>query len=514
MPGILTQSDLEQEVSTSPAQKAAATFLNDARPKIELPGRNRLLSEFAADLGQVCHDTELLRRNGKPVIPSEDGTALLPISPQAFRTWVERHIIGYGTQVLNDTVLEFNKTMTEGDARGVLASPQFLDCLRPIESINPICMPIIHPDGSLTLLPRGYDPDSRTLTVGGFVPEPMTLEQAGSIVRELLGEFCFVNDRSKSVQVAGMLTIFGRLLLPADALRPCFFYVANCEGAGKSLLVKVATVPVLGNSPTGAHPKDEDEMRKALLAIVREARVVLLLDNLKGNLSSEALEGFLTAQVWHGRVLGVSETFSGRNLATVFVTGNGCTVSPDMRRRSLFVELFMQEERAEDRQFERPLEAGELLANRGRILSALWAMIQAWDHAGRPGPSRGHASFPHWARIIGGIGEHAGFGCCLETAEIAAAGDTEGRDMRSLMATLTQANDLILVSFDEVVVASRDHGLFADIIGTEGELDRREKSRFGKLLGRYDRRSVGGCRFTLQGKGKTRRYEVQRLNGP
>lgn len=510
MPGILTNEALAQEVE---AAKPAARLLHGARSKIELPGRDRLLSDFAAKVGAVCRDQEIFRRDGRPVVPSEEGTALLPISPQTFRTWVERFMIGYRLRSNDSSTVQFSETMNEGDARGVLASPQFLDCLRPIESINPICMPIIHHDGRLALLPRGYDPDSRTLTVGEFTPEAMTLEQARSVVNELLAEFCFVNDRSKSVQVAGMLTIFGRLLLPADALRPSFFYVANCEGAGKSLLVKVATVPVLGTSPTGAHPKDEDEMRKALLAIVREARVVLLLDNLKGNLSSEALEGFLTAQVWHGRVLGVSETFSGRNLATVFVTGNGCTVSPDMRRRSLFVELHMQEERAEDRQFKRPLEAGELLANRSQILSALWTMIQAWDHAGRPGPSRGHASFPHWAQIIGGIVEHAGFGCCLETAEIATAGDTEGRDMRSLMDVLTQANDRMLVSFDEVVMASRDHGLFADIIGTEGELDRREKSRFGKLLGRYDRRSIGGCRFTLQGKGKTRRYEVQRLNG-
>ena len=84
----------------------------------------------------------------------------------------------------------------------------------------------------------------------------------------------------------------------------------------------------------------------------------------------------MTSAVWSGRILGVSKTFAGENLMTVFVTGNGCTVSPDMRRRSLFVELFMEDERAEDRKFKRVLDDVTLLSMRPRILAALWAMVR------------------------------------------------------------------------------------------------------------------------------------------
>ena len=103
---------------------------------------------------------------------------------------------------------------------------------------------------------------------------------------------------------------------------------------------------------------------------------------------------------------------------TVFVTGNGCTVSPDMRRRSLFVELFMEDERAEDRKFQRVLDDAVLLALRPRIIAALWALVREWDAAGRLKPSKSHAAFPRWAEVICGIVEFAGFGCPLETAEI------------------------------------------------------------------------------------------------
>src|SRR5215471_16404966 len=107
-----------------------------------------------------------------------------------------------------------------------------------------------------------------------------------------------------------------------------------------------------------------------------------------------------------------------------------------MRRRSLFVELFMEDERAEDRKFQRVLDEAELLAMRPRILGALWALVRDWDAAGRPKPSRTHTAFPRWSEIIGGIVEHAGYGCPLQTAEIPSAADVDGADMRELVILL------------------------------------------------------------------------------
>src|SRR5207247_8311503 len=169
--------------------------------------------------------------------------------------------------------------------------------------------------------------------------------------------------------------------------------------------------------------------------------------NCKKHLDSSYLEAFVTAVQWNGRILGVSKSFCGENNVTVFVTGNGCTVSPDLRRRSLFVELFMKEERAEDRKFRRTLDDGILLALRTDILAALWALVREWDAAGRPRTSRTHSSFPRWAEIVGGIVEFAEYGCPLESAEIQSAADTDGADMRELAKLL----DATPVKFDELV---------------------------------------------------------------
>src|ERR1051326_7798207 len=281
-----------------------------------------------------------------------------------------------------------------------------------------------------------------------------------------------------------MVTLYCAGLLPEGALRPVFIYLANAEGAGKTMLAKCAIAPVHGFVDTEGAPKDGAEIAKELLTAVMEARTYSLLDNCKGYLGSAQLEAFTSSSRWKGRMLGVSKSFCGDNNVTVFITGNSCTVSPDIRRRSLFVELFMEQERAEDRSFKRVLDDGVLLAMRADILAALWAFVREWDAAGRPKASRTHSTFPWWAQIIGGIVEFAGFGCQLETDEIQSASDLDGSDMRELVTAMGSEPQ----TFDEIVSLAREKGLFERLLAGEGELKPSDKSAFGKLLKRYDRR--------------------------
>jgi hypothetical protein len=266
--------------------------------------------------------------------------------------------------------------------------------------------------------------------------------------------------------------------------------------------------PTHGLVKTDGDLKDKAETAKELLAAVIETRPYILFDNCKRHLDSPYLEAFVSSAIWSGRILGVSKMFAGENLMTVFVTGNGCTVSPDMRRRSLFVELFMEAERAEDRKFQRVLDDTVLLAMRPRILAALWALVREWDAAGRPKPTRAHTAFPRWAEIIGGIVEFAGYGCPLETAEIPSAADIDGADMRELVKKLDGSEP---AKFDQMVDLMRELGLFERIIGSGDDvaLKPSDKSMLGKLLKRYDGRVFGGGRrFVVDGKGHSRTFRV------
>jgi hypothetical protein len=490
-------------------------LFKDKLPKVQLPGDNHLLSDFARDLGRILAPKDIFSRGGLVFIVNERHDGLTPMTPDILRTWIEDHLVCFKVRRLDgtDEAMQFKRTISRDDAAGILASPQFIGQLRPIERFNPIRMPFTDRNGGVRLLPGGYDQASRSFTLDSVpIADGMPLDVARGLIDGLLGEFSFADQRrSRAVAVAAMLTVFGRGLLPPKALRPCFIFLANAEGAGKTLLVKIAAVPVLGYAPAGTRPADEEEMRKALLAAVIEAKPLLFFDNCKRHFSSEALEAFLTSQDWESRILGQSKSFRGDNNAVVFVTGNGCTVSPDMRRRSLFCELFIEAERAEDRVFQNDLEVPQLLGRRSEILTALWALIQDWLRAGQPRPSRTHSGFPDWARIIGGIVERAGYGCPLETPQIHAAADQNGTDMRALVKAIVDGAHLRAVNFGEVVEVARAHGLFESLVPESGDLDVKAKATIAQLLKTYDRRLIGGYRFLLIGKGRQRRYQVEQV---
>jgi len=505
------------ESYSKPTQGSSpCNVFNDTRPKVQLPGDNYLLSECAREVGRILASKDIFSRGGLVFTINERKDGLTPMTPETLRTWIEDYLVLYKVRKVTgtDQTIQFTRTITETDAGGILASPQFIGQLQHIERFNPIRVPVMRyrdNDLHIVLLPEGYDEESRSFTFDSVpIMTGMPAAEAKSIIDDLLSEFQFAdNGRSKAVAVSAMMTVFGRGLLPRKALRPCFIFLGNAEGSGKTLLVKCATVPVLGYAPVGTRPKDEDEMRKALLAAVLEARPVLFFDNAKKHITSEALEGFLTTQDYEGRILGQTKLFRGENDAITFVTGNGCTVSPDMRRRSLFCELFLECERAEDRVFQHNLEVPMLLERRSEILTALWALIQEWDKDMRPKPSRGNSSFSDWSEIIGGIVEHAGYGCPLETPKIEAAADQDGEDMRALINALADGATLKAVEFSEVVDAARAGGLFEWLIPPDGELEARAKASFASLLKRYDRRLVGGHRFSLIGKGRNRRFQVE-----
>ena len=494
--------------TTDDLQRAIA----DNRPKIRLPGPDRLLSDFAGEIVEVVREKDIFHRNGEIVVLAEG--ELKVMTPQAFRCWAEKFFIGYRAKTIGENSFQFDVTMSDNEARGTLAAPQFRDRLRRVRRVNRTRLPIIGKDGKLTMLPDGYHQETETLTLSDTNYDQATpLTVAVGTINGLLAEFRFADgERSKAVAVAGMVSVFAAQLLPEKSLRPCFIFIANAEGAGKTLLAQICIVPTLGAMPISSKADDDDEMRKALITAIREALLVLFFDNIKGRLSSEPLEAFLSAPVYGGRKLGVNENVTGDNVTTVFCTGNGMTVSPDMRRRSLFCELHLEVERAEDRKFSRVLDVPTLLIMRPMVLAALWAMVRHWDANGRPAPSRGHSAFPTWANIVGGIVEAAGFSCPLTTANVTAAADPDCEDMRLLVKEM--ASNPAPLPFADLVKLAHEHGLFANIIGEAGDdLGRREKSAFARLLMRYDRRLVLDWHFIVEGQGRTRRYKVESRHG-
>jgi hypothetical protein len=308
-----------------------------------------------------------------------------------------------------------------------------------------------------------------------------------------------------------MLTLSNTHLLPDGSLRPGFLYSANAEGSGKSLLAKLAMIPRIGNAPTGCDPEDEQEIRKSIFAAALAANPVLFLDNVKKHLSSGSLESCMTASVLQGRILGQSRQIQVENHMTVMITGNGCTISPDLRRRLLIVELFLRQARPEDRSIERPLDDSRIQLYRGEILSDLWAITRAWFNAGAPEPQKSHTSFPGWARIIGGILEHSGFASPCAQTKAAISGDRDTEDMQKLVTTMAERHPNNELRSSQMYELCREIGAFSRLVGDEdSDMESGQRIRLSKIFTRFDGRIFGELTFHINDTGSknTRSYYV------
>ncbi|WP_433966016.1 hypothetical protein [Tunturiibacter gelidiferens] len=265
----------------------------------------------------------------------------------------------------------------------------------------------------------------------------MSLDEGRAVLGNLFGEFEFADDgRSLAVSVAALVGMVGFRLMPRASLRPAFVITKNAEGSGASTLADCIVWPLLGSAPKLTLPEDDAETRKILLTVVRDARAAIIFDNVKHVIGGASLEAFISSAVYEGRLLGANQSLAGPNYTTVICTANGGRVSPDMRRRSLLVVLHLNVERAEDRQFKRPISGSVLAELRPRVLAAVWALIRHWEGLGRPGPSRSHSAFPEWAHTVGGIVEHAGYRCPFETPRIVESVDADAEAMRSMVAAM------------------------------------------------------------------------------
>jgi len=482
----------------------------NGKPALLLPGDGRLISDFADELGELLNGHGIFNRKGAAFTLDHEGQRLKLAEAGWLRTWVEAQVVPFKKSYSEKSgEIKIVKTMAKETADAVLVSPQFLDQLPQVERFHPCPMPWLRNAGRIELLPLGLDHASGTFTSDpGFQIEVMPFTNAKAEIENLLAEFPWADDggRSKAVAIAAMLTTFAGGLLPSRSTKPVFIYSANAEGSGKTTLAQLAGTPY-ADTPAEAAPRDETEWQKKLLSLVISGRRLVLLDNLKGHLNSPSFEGYTTSATFGGRILGGSREFTGEAGATILITGNGLTFTPDLRRRALIVELFMRELRAEDRSFRRRLTPATITAMRPRILSALWGIVTAWNLAGRPPASRMNTSFPEWCETIGGMVEFAGWGCPTAPAQIEGMGDTDTADFAALAAAMEPSRRY---EFEQLTIMIEELGLFEHLTtdrDSDGGLSRRSKKTISTVLGRYvGRRVTESGYFTSLGKGHQRRY--------
>jgi hypothetical protein len=275
---------------------------------------------------------------------------------------------------------------------------------------------------------EGYDANSgmwcESVPDLSVVPSRPTNDQAAAalrLLREQFKTFCFgdaatIQDaafgidvvdtslppgKDESAFLVGLLTAVCR---PSLHLAPGLLVRAapiSGAGAGKGLLVRAISTIAFGREPhavtSGATP---EELEKRIAAELMEGGPVLFLDNLNNTtFKSDLLASAITERPSRVRLLGKSQMVLLNASAFIALTGNGLSVSEDLARRFISVELDSRTEDPETRTFPTDLLA-ELRANRAEGLSACLT-IWRWGRQTVDLPAgKRLGSFEQWGRWV------------------------------------------------------------------------------------------------------------------
>lgn len=202
---------------------------------------------------------------------------------------------------------------------------------------------------------------------------------------EVLQDFPFLDATQEAYALAMLLSFMQRPLMKTS---PAFAVVAPQPGTGKTTLIEIAALAIHGG-PIVSHAfsSEEEELRKALQALMMSKVPVVLFDNIaKGrSIRSDHLAKLITSETTADRILGSSDTRKEVNNMLLTFTGNNIHFVKDMASRVVIVRLNAKSANPLRRNFSHPDIRTYAMENRSRILSALVSIAALADGQRPPG---------------------------------------------------------------------------------------------------------------------------------
>lgn len=503
--------------------------------RIEKPGNDRLVSDFAKELGAILKDKNKLyfRPDSKEVVEvgeireddEEEGfTGFLSEKPNRFITTIEEYCEPGEEILLKGETFFVKKSIGAELSNTTLVSDVFQKSLPIIKRIFTIPIPIIYKK-KLTFAKRGYDPRFKSwlpFEAPEITNPEMSLEEAKELLEKIFEEFCFETEKDKLTAIAALLTPGIRGLFSRFNIRtPLFFYLGNRERAGKEFAANITGIVYEGvaleepplSTSENSKSSNTDELRKKICAALISGRKRLHFSNNKGYINNAVLESVLTAESYSDRILGRSEIVTLSNELDFSLSGNtGIGFTADLANRSKFIKLFLEIEDANSREFKNPDLHGWIKQNRGLVLSAIYALIKNWVDTGMKAGTVPFASFPEWARVCGGILETAGYEniCGSDLSQMGIMGDAETADMRVLFEAVYRQYPNQWIKRDEIRQIAEKEDTF-------GYLDFEKKQdiiKFGMKLTKFFGRILSDIKLKVRdGEVRPSRQELMFTKG-
>ena len=174
-------------------------------------------------------------------------------------------------------------------------------------------------------------------------------------------------------------------------------------GPGKGLLVQAATMIAYGQTPPAfTAGSDKAELEKRIASELLQSGPAFFLDNVNSTaLKSDTLASVITERPARVRVFGETRMAELNSTAWIAVTGNGLTISEDLARRFLGVELEPNCDNPEARDFPQGRDGflAEIKTRRAELLSSALT-IWRWGRQNQMQRGKPLGSFGTWAAWV------------------------------------------------------------------------------------------------------------------
>lgn len=385
-----------------------------SRVIVEVTNDEHLVNEQAT--AQLANDPDLFQRAGELVhvvtdaeVPdsihrSSSGTRIRQLPRAALRDRISR-LVDFRKRVVTEKG-EYLKELKPADScvTAIHSQGSWLS-IRPITGL--ITTATIRPDGTFIITP-GYDEKTGLyLRPYGEIPDlpenpsRQDASDAATRLREVFADFPFAQPMHFAALLAYLLTLLGRYAFAGPS--PLFLLDANVRGSGKSLLVDLVSIIVSGNDmPRMTNPRDDDEFRKRITALVMAGDSTVLIDNVDGKLGCASLDCALTSTRWKDRPLGRSEIVELPLRITWAATGNNVMLVGDASRRVAHIRLESPEERPEERKgFHHADIKSHVREHRTDLLRDGLTILSAFIQADRPDQKlSAWGSFEGWSETV------------------------------------------------------------------------------------------------------------------
>lgn len=290
-----------------------------------------------------------------------------------------------------------------------------------------IATPTLRPDGSVLAAP-GYDEATGLVLMAPPAMPPIPSQpskqhalDALAVLNELLAEFPFTGNESRSVAVSMLMTPVLRGALPPAV--PMHVVTAPQAGTGKSYLLDTAAAIATGERcPVQSVAPKAEETEKRLIGAALAGFPIIALDNVSDLLTGDFLAQVTERPLLQLRPLGGSAMVRIPNTFTVFANGNNIVATADLVRRTLRCSLDADMENPEERDFlADPVVA--VLANRGKYVAACLTIARAYLAAGSPNKCRRLPSYTAWSDLVRSALVWLGWPDPVETMDLQRAED-------------------------------------------------------------------------------------------